>query len=182
VPLCIIAIVFSVDWIAGLLLLLATPIIPVFMALIGWGTESVHQSQQEKQAALASHLLERLEALPWLRRQGAIEETAADVEVAANEYRRVSMRVLRVAFLSSATLEFFSAVSIGLLAIYIGFSLVGLFTFGPSAVLTLASGLFILLLAPECFFAIATDGPSPPRHDGGQSRRSEPNTLVTRPG
>ena len=154
VPLCIIAIVFSVDWIAGLLLLLATPIIPVFMALIGWGTESVHQSQQEKQAALASHLLERLEALPWLRRQGAIEETAADVEVAANEYRRVSMRVLRVAFLSSATLEFFSAVSIGLLAIYIGFSLVGLFTFGPSAVLTLASGLFILLLAPECFLPL----------------------------
>ena len=154
VPLSIIVVTFSVDWIAGLLLLLATPIIPVFMALIGWGTESVHQSQQEKQAALASHLLERLEALPWLRRQGAIEETAADVEVAANEYRRVSMRVLRVAFLSSATLEFFSAVSIGLLAIYIGFSLVGLFTFETSTVLTLASGLFILLLAPECFLPL----------------------------
>lgn len=154
VPLAIIAIVFSVDWIAGLLLLLATPIIPVFMALIGWGTESIHQSQQEKQAALSSHLLERLEALPWLRRQGAVAQTADDVEVAADEYRQVSMRVLRVAFLSSATLEFFSAVSIGLLAIYIGFSLVGLFTFGPATLMTLSSGLFMLLLAPECFLPL----------------------------
>ncbi len=154
VPLTIIAIVFSVDWVAGLLLLLATPIIPVFMALIGWGTESIHQSQQEKQAALAGHLLERLEALPWLRRQGAVAQTADDVELAADQYRRVSMRVLRVAFLSSATLEFFSAVSIGLLAIYIGFSLVGLFSFGPATLMTLSSGLFMLLLAPECFLPL----------------------------
>jgi ATP-binding cassette subfamily C protein CydD len=154
VPLSIIVVVLWVDWVAGLLLLLATPIIPVFMALIGWGTESVHQSQQEKQAALASHLLERLEALPWLRKQGAIEQTAIDVEVAADQYRQTSMRVLRVAFLSSATLEFFSAVSIGLLAIYIGFSLVGLFTFGPAVDLSLSTGLFILLLAPECFLPL----------------------------
>ena len=154
VPLSIIVVVFWVDWVAGFLLLLATPIIPIFMMLIGWGTESIHQSQQEKQAVLASHLLERLEALSWLRRQGAIEQTALDVEVAADQYRRTSMRVLRVAFLSSATLEFFSAISIGLLAIYIGFALVGIFTFGPAVGLSLSTGLFILLLAPECFLPL----------------------------
>lgn len=154
VPLSIIAVVFWVDWVAGILLLLATPIIPIFMMLIGWGTESIHQTQQEKQAALASHLLERLEALSWLRKQGAIEQTALDVTVAADQYRRTSMRVLRVAFLSSATLEFFSAISIGLLAIYIGFALVGIFTFGPAVDLTLSTGLFILLLAPECFLPL----------------------------
>jgi ATP-binding cassette subfamily C protein CydD len=154
VPLSIIVVVFWVDWVAGFLLLLATPIIPIFMMLIGWGTESIHQSQQEKQAVLASHLLERLEALSWLRRQGAIEQTALDVEVAADQYRRTSMRVLRVAFLSSATLEFFSAISIGLLAIYIGFALVGIFTFGPAVDLSLSTGLFILLLAPECFLPL----------------------------
>ena len=154
VPLSIIVVVFWVDWVAGILLLLATPIIPIFMMLIGWGTESIHQTQQEKQAALASHLLERLEALSWLRKQGAIEQTALDVELAADQYRRTAMRVLRVAFLSSATLEFFSAVSIGLLAIYIGFALIGIFTFGPAADLTLSTGLFILLLAPECFLPL----------------------------
>lgn len=154
VPLAIIAVVFWVDWVAGLLLLLATPIIPIFMMLIGWGTESIHQTQQEKQAALASHLLERLEALSWLRKQGAIAQTALDVEVAADQYRRTAMRVLRVAFLSSATLEFFSAIAIGLLAIYIGFSLIGIFTLGPAVELSLSTGLFILLLAPECFLPL----------------------------
>ncbi|MFC7411243.1 thiol reductant ABC exporter subunit CydD [Hydrogenophaga atypica] len=151
VPLSIIVMVFAIHWIAGLLLLLATPIIPLFMALIGWGTQAVHATQQTRQAELAGHLLERLESLPWLRRMGALAESEQAVSEAAQDYRRVAMRVLRVAFLSSATLEFFSAVAIGLLAIYIGFALLGMFTWGPASALTLGEGLFILLLAPECF-------------------------------
>lgn len=154
VPLIIIAVCLSVDWVAGLLLLLATPLIPFFMVLIGWGTEAVHKSQQDQQASLASQLLDRLEALPWLRRQGALETSSKSVEHAAETYRSVSMRVLRVAFMSSATLELVSAMSIGLMAIYIGFSLVGFLTFGPASALTLFSGLFLLMLAPECFLPL----------------------------
>ena len=153
-PLLIIAVTLSVDWLAGLLLLLATPIIPVFMVLIGWGTEAVHRSQQEQQAGLAASLMDNLQALPWLRRMGAINQTQHKVRAAAQLYRRISMRVLRVAFLSSAALEFFSAVSIGLMAIYIGFALLGLVSFGPAAAMTLAAGLFMLMLAPECFLPL----------------------------
>lgn len=154
VPFLIVAVCLFVDWLAGLLLLLAVPIIPFFMALIGWGTEAVHKSQQDQQASLASQLLDRLEALPWLRRQEALDTSSESVAQAAETYRTLSMRVLRVAFLSSATLEFFSAMSIGLLAIYIGFALVGLFTFGPATDLTLFTGLFMLMLAPECFLPL----------------------------
>lgn len=154
VPLAIVVTVFSIDWVAGLLLLLATPIIPSFMALIGLGTQAVHATQQTRQAELAGHLLERLETLPWLRRTGALAESERAVYEAAHEYRRVAMRVLRVAFLSSATLEFFSAVAIGLLAIYIGFALLGMIAWGPAPSLTLRDGLFILLLAPECFLPL----------------------------
>ena len=154
VPFIIIAVCLGVDWVAGLLLLLATPLIPFFMVLIGWGTEAVHKSQQDQQAALAGQLLDRLEALPWLRRQGALEASSESVEQAAETYRSLSMRVLRVAFLSSATLELVSAMSIGLMAIYIGFSLVGFLTFGPASALTLFSGLFLLMLAPECFLPL----------------------------
>jgi len=153
-PALIIAVVLWVDWLAGLLLLLATPTIPVFMALIGWGTESVHRAQQEEQASLSGHLLDRLQALSWLRRQGALNQTKEGVQRAAEDYRRVSMRVLRVAFLSSAALEFFSALSIGLLAIYIGFSLIDFITWGPADSMHLASGLFMLMLAPECFLPL----------------------------
>jgi len=154
VPLMIIAVCLGVDWVAGLLLLLAIPLIPFFMVLIGWGTEAVHKSQQDQQAALASQLLDRLEALSWLRRQGALDASSESVEQAAETYRSLSMRVLRVAFLSSATLELVSAMSIGLMAIYIGFSLVGFLTFSPASALTLFSGLFLLMLAPECFLPL----------------------------
>ncbi|UOD49688.1 thiol reductant ABC exporter subunit CydD [Orrella daihaiensis] len=154
IPVIIIAVTLATDWIAGLLILLATPIIPIFMILIGWGTESVHRAQQDQQASLAAHLMDRLQALPWLRRMGAIKQTELGVEQAAQDYRKISMRVLRVAFLSSATLEFFSAVSIGLMAIYIGFALIGLVSFGPADQITLATGLFMLMLAPECFMPL----------------------------
>lgn len=153
-PILIIGITLSVDWLAGLLLLLATPIIPVFMVLIGWGTEAVHRTQQEQQASLAANLMDNLQALPWLRRMAAITQSQRIVKAAAEQYRRVSMRVLRVAFLSSAALEFFSAVSIGLMAIYIGFALLDLVSFGPASSMTLAAGLFMLMLAPECFLPL----------------------------
>ena len=162
-PLTIILISLAINWAAGLLFMLAIVLIPVSMAIIGMGTEAVHQKQQSQQARLASHLLERLEALPWLRRQQALKQTADDIDHAANDYRLLSMRLLRVAFLSSAALEFFSALGIGLLAIYIGFSLVGFLTFGPSVDVTLASGLFLLLLAPECFSPLRQLGQS--HHD-----------------
>jgi ATP-binding cassette subfamily C protein CydD len=66
------------------------------------------------------------------------------------------MKTLKVAFLSSAVLEFFASVAIAVIAIYIGFGLLGYITYGPSADLTLFSGLLILLLAPEFFQPLRT--------------------------
>ena len=151
VPLVLLAAAFSQDWVAGLLLLLSAPLIPVFMALIGMGSEQIHEAQQERQNRLAGHFLDRIRGLDLLRRSLALEAARQDVSAAANDYRRLSMRVLRVAFLSSAVMEFFSAVAIGLVAIYVGFALLGFLEFGPAAQITLFSGLFVLLLAPEYF-------------------------------
>ncbi|MBS0001670.1 MAG: thiol reductant ABC exporter subunit CydD [Thioalkalivibrio sp.] len=151
VPGLLLAAAFSQDWVAGLLLLLSAPLIPVFMALIGMGSEQIHQAQQERQNRLAGHFLDRIRALDLLRRSLALEAARQDVAEAADDYRRLSMRVLRVAFLSSAVMEFFSAVAIGLVAIYVGFALLGFLEFGPAGELTLFSGLFVLLLAPEYF-------------------------------
>ena len=61
------------------------------------------------------------------------------------------MATLKVAFLSSAVLEFFASVAIAVVAMYIGFGLLGYIDYGPSPELSLFSGLFILLLAPEFF-------------------------------
>lgn len=151
VPGAILLGVLWLDWVAAALLALATPLIPAFMALIGMGSEQIHARQQAEQNRLAGHFLDRIRNLDLLRRSGALAEAGAEVAEAADRYRRLSLRVLRVAFLSSAVMEFFSAVAIGLLAIYIGFGLLGYFRFGPAPDLTLFTGLFILLLAPEYF-------------------------------
>ena len=151
VPLALLAAAFTQDWVAGLLLLFSAPLIPVFMALIGMGSQQVHEAQQDRQNRLAGHFLDRVRNLDLLRRSLALDAATGEVAAAAQGYRRLSMRVLRVAFLSSAVMEFFSAVAIGLVAIYVGFALLGFLDFGPAGQMTLFSGLFVLLLAPEYF-------------------------------
>ncbi|MCG5547211.1 thiol reductant ABC exporter subunit CydD [Halorhodospira halochloris] len=151
IPLGLIAVVFVLDVIAGLLLLLAAPLVPLFMALIGMKAERRSQEQQQSISRISAHFLDRLRGLGTLRIFRATERAAADVEQAAEDYRARSMGVLKVAFLSSAALELISAVSIALVAIYIGFSLLGFLDFGPGPELGLLSGLAILILAPEVF-------------------------------
>lgn len=154
VPLLVLAAVAWLDWLAAALLLFAAPLIPLFMALVGMGSQQVQARQQAEQHRMATHFLDRLRALDLIRRSGALGRAAREVQVAAERYRVLGMRVLRIAFVSSAVMEFFSAVAIGMVAIYIGFGLLGSIDFGPAPALTLFSGLFVLLLAPEFFLPL----------------------------
>ena len=151
VPLLILTVVAIMDWLAALFLLAAAPLIPLFMALVGMGAERVNRRHYESLARLSGHFLDRLRGLTTLQLFGRSEEAVADVARATDEYRRLNMATLRVAFLSSAVLEFFASVAIAAVAIYVGFALLGMFEFGPAGEMTLFSGLFVLLLAPEFF-------------------------------
>lgn len=151
VPLVIAATVLALDWLAATLLVLAAPPIPVFMALIGMGAEHLERRRFRTLERLAGHFLDRVRGLVTLRLFGAGERAVDEVASVSDRYRRHSMGTLRLAFLSSAVLEFFAAVAIALVAIYIGFGLLGYVQFGPAPALTLFSGLFVLLLAPEFF-------------------------------
>ncbi|QJD60873.1 thiol reductant ABC exporter subunit CydD [Pseudomonas sp. gcc21] len=150
-PLSILAVVFWLDWLAALFLLIAAPLIPTFMALIGMSAERLSQQHVLEAGRLAGHFLDRVRSLTSLQLFGQVERASTDVAAAAQQYRAVTMRTLRVAFLSSAVLEFFASVAIAVVAMYIGFGLLGYIDFGPAPQLTLFSGLFILLLAPEFF-------------------------------
>ncbi len=157
-PLLILLLVFPRDWLAGTLLALTAPLIPLFMALIGMGAASLAEDQHRQLARLGDHFLDRLRALPLLRLLRRTNATADEVEEAAHGWRRSAMRVLRVAFLSSAVLEFFAAVAIATVAIYVGMALLGFLTLGPAPQMTLTAGLVILLLAPEFFAPLRTLG------------------------
>lgn len=150
-PLTLLAVVFWLDWLAALFLLLAMPLIPLFMALVGMGAERLNREQFAAVTRLAGHFLDRVRGLATLQLFDRTRAATEEVYVAADEYRSRSMKTLRLAFLSSAVLEFFASVAIAVVAIYVGFGLLGYIDYGPSPRLTLFSGLLILLLAPEFF-------------------------------
>jgi len=151
VPLMILAVVAWLDWLAALFLLISAPLIPLFMALVGMGAERLNQEQFVAVARLAGHFIDRVRGITTLQLFGRTAQATREVEAVADDYRRRSMRTLRLAFLSSAVLEFFSSVAIAVVAIYVGFGLLGYIEYGPADELTLFTGLLVLLLAPEFF-------------------------------
>lgn len=151
IPIAILALVFWLDWLAALFLLLSAPLIPLFMALVGMGAEKVNQQHFEIISRLSGQFLDKVRGLTTLQLFGQTRSASDTLHQRSDQYRRITLKTLRVAFLSSAVLEFFASVAIAVIAIYIGFGLLGYITYGPSPELTLFSGLLILLLAPEFF-------------------------------
>lgn len=152
VPPAIALVVLYFSWVAALILVLAAPLIPLFMAVIGWRAKAASQAQLQVVGGMGGFLLDRLRGLSTLRALGAVDVTAVRVRAAAESARASTMRVLRIAFLSSTALELFSALGVALVAVYVGFHLLG--ELGPGSWghrLTLFEGLFVLLLAPAFF-------------------------------
>ncbi|OJT00435.1 thiol reductant ABC exporter subunit CydD [Marinobacter nauticus] len=156
VPLAILVLVFWLDWLAGIFLLLSAPLIPIFMALVGMGAEKVNQQHFETISRLSGQFLDKVRGLTTLQLFRQTEDASRTLHQRSDQYRKITMKTLKVAFLSSAVLEFFASVAIAVIAIYVGFGLLGYITYGPSADLTLFSGLLILLLAPEFFQPLRT--------------------------
>jgi ATP-binding cassette subfamily C protein CydD len=152
VPVVLLAAVASLSWVAALVLLVAAPLIPIFMAIVGWRAKAASEAQMVEMGGMNAFLLDRLRGLATLRSLGAVEATAGRLGEAAQALRRRTMAVLRIAFLSSAVLELFSALGVAMVAAYVGFHLLGTLNFGAwGRSLSLGQGLFILLLAPAFF-------------------------------
>ncbi|MCB1491941.1 MAG: thiol reductant ABC exporter subunit CydD [Rhodobiaceae bacterium] len=152
VPLIIIAIAFAHSWAVGLILLVAGPLIPVFMALVGMAAREASMRQMDEIGGMNAMLLDRLNALADIRLLNATARVLSGFADAADRLRARTMGVLRIAFLSSAVLELFSAIGVAMVAVYVGFSLLGTFGFGAyAAPLTVYEGVFLLLLAPDFF-------------------------------
>ncbi|SDW68563.1 ATP-binding cassette, subfamily C, CydD [Variovorax sp. YR634] len=152
VPIFILCAVAAFSWVAALVLLFAAPLIPVFMAIVGWRAKAASEAQMVEMGGMNAFLLDRLRGLATLRALDAVETTAQRLGDAAHSLRRRTMAVLRIAFLSSAVLELFSALGVAMVAAYVGFHLLGSLGFGAwGRTLSLGEGLFVLLLAPAFF-------------------------------
>ncbi|CCM76708.1 thiol reductant ABC exporter subunit CydD [Rhizobium mesoamericanum] len=152
VPLAILVCVVPISWVAALILLFAMPLIPVFMALIGWRAQAASEKQLSATGGLNGFLLDRLRGMATIRSLNAVDATATRLRADAESLKVRTMAVLKIAFLSSAVLELFAALGVALVAVYIGFSLLGEIRFGAwTSGLDLTTGLFVLLLAPAFF-------------------------------
>jgi ATP-binding cassette, subfamily C, bacterial CydD len=151
-PVVILAAIFPASWIVAVLLLLATPIVPVNMAVTGLRAEAVSRQQLAQVERLSSQVLERLQAMSTLRALGAVGQQRRVVERAASELARRTTSVLRIAFLASSTLEWVSTFAIGIAAMYVGATLLGYVQIPllPSRI-SPRVGVFVLLLAPAYF-------------------------------
>lgn len=152
VPVAILIAILPLSWIAALALLLAAPVIPLFMALIGWQAEAAARGRLVRAGDMNSFLLDRLRGLDTIRALGAVDRTASRLRREAERFRAGTMAVLRIAFLSSAVLELFAALGVAMVAVWVGFHLLGTLGFGAwGSRLDLVQGLFVLLLAPAFF-------------------------------
>jgi ATP-binding cassette subfamily C protein CydD len=153
-PIIMIGVVMPVNWVVGLIFLLTGPLVPVFMALVGMGAASANRSQFLAMARMGGYFLDRLQGLATLKLFGQATQELVNINKIADGFREKTMTVLRIAFLSSAILEFFSAVAVALVAVYVGLGLLGLIHFGPAEHISLREALFVLLLAPEFFMPL----------------------------
>ena len=139
------------DPLSGLILVIVLPLIPVFMALIGMATSAVQRRQWDSLAALSRGFLEVVGGLSTLVVFGRAERQTTRIRRITDDYRRGTMKVLRITFLSGFTLELAASLSVALVAVSIGLRLVG-------GDLTLLPGLFVLVLAPEVFLPLRNVG------------------------
>ena len=155
IPAAIAAFVFPISWAAGGLLLLTAPLIPLFMILVGMGAENISQKHFQALSRMSAHFLDILQGLPTLKLLGRSRAEETSIAKVSDEYRLRTMKVLRVAFLSTAVLELFSSLSIALVAVYLGTTYLGYAHFGLyGQILSLKQGLFILLLAPDFYLPL----------------------------
>jgi len=150
-PLVILIAAFTQSWVVGVIFMTTAPTLIIFMALVGAGAAAASKDQLGTLKRLAGRFNDRLMALETLNAFSAVRMEREGLAAASEDFRARTMKVLAMAFLSSAILEFFAAVAVAGTAIYIGFSLLGELPFNTGETIDLKAGLFVLLLAPEFY-------------------------------
>jgi thiol reductant ABC exporter CydD subunit len=147
IPLIMLGYLFTADLTSALIVACTLPLIPLFMALVGWYTDRQTRAKWASLSRLAGHFTDVVAGLPTLKVFGRAKAQAQAVRNVTDDYRRSSMVTLRVAFLSSMVLELLASLSVALVAVAIGLRLV----YGD---LTLQVGLVVLILAPEAYLPL----------------------------
>ncbi|WP_043676158.1 thiol reductant ABC exporter subunit CydD [Streptomyces xylophagus] len=151
VPVAVLARIVTEDWVSAAIIVGTLPLIPLFMVMIGWATQSRMDRQWQLLSRLSGHFLDVVAGLPTLKVFGRAKAQADSIRRITGEYRQATMRTLRIAFVSSFALELLATLSVALVAVTIGMRLV-------HGDMDLYIGLVVLVLAPEAYLPLRQVG------------------------
>ncbi|MGW0832122.1 thiol reductant ABC exporter subunit CydD [Streptomyces prunicolor] len=151
VPVAVLARIVTEDWVSAAIIVGTLPLIPLFMVMIGWATQSRMDRQWQLLSRLSGHFLDVVAGLPTLKVFGRAKAQADSIRRITGEYRQATMRTLRIAFVSSFALELLATLSVALVAVTIGMRLV-------HGDMDLYVGLVVLVLAPEAYLPLRQVG------------------------
>lgn len=147
IPLSILFIVFPLDPLSAIILLITAPLIPFFMVLIGQKAQAMTDRQYHRLSTLAAHFFDSLQGMTTLKLFGRAKQRRDSIAKTSDQYRKTTMGVLQVTFLSALALELLATVSTALVAVQIGLRLL-------SARLTFLEAFFILMITPEFYLPL----------------------------
>ncbi|MDQ0353058.1 ATP-binding cassette subfamily C protein CydD [Alkalibacillus filiformis] len=148
VPLAILIVIFTQNWVSGLIILITAPFIPLFMAIIGMKTKDKSEEQLNELSSFSGQFLDSLQGLTTLKLFGQSEREKTRIEDSSINFRQATLGVLAVAFTSAFMMELISMLSMGLIALELA---LGLIIFDT---ISFATAFFVLLLAPEFYIAL----------------------------
>lgn len=133
-----------VDKLSMLIMLITYPIIPIFMILIGGKSKELNEKQWGKLNLLSSHFIDMLQGISTLKMFGRSKRQEEKVFEVSESFRKATMGVLKVSFLSALVLETAATISAAMIAVNLGLHLV----YGS---ITFEKAFFLLVLAPEFY-------------------------------
>lgn len=151
VPAAVLVVVARADWISALVIGLTLPLIPLFMALVGWHTQDRTRRQWQLLERLGGHFLDVVEGLPTLALFRRAKAQGAQIRAATDAHRDATLATLKVAFLSAFVLELLATLAVALVAVEVGLRLL-------HGRLDLATALLVLILAPEAYLPLREVG------------------------
>lgn len=151
IPLGMLAIVFPVDALSGLVLLVTAPLVPFFMILIGVAAGKKSRQQWAQLSRMSAHFLDVLQGLPTLKIFGRSQDQITIIRSISDRFSATTMSVLRIAFLSALALELLATISTAIIAVEIGLRLL-------YSRIVFSEALFLLILAPEFYLPLRTLG------------------------
>lgn len=147
IPWILLVMIFLLDWQSGIVLLVVFPLIIIFMIILGYAAQSKADKQYKVFQLLSNHFIDSLRGIDTLKFFGISKQYSRSIFSTSERFREATMSTLKVAILSTFALDFFTTLSVAVVAVLLGLRLINEEIF-------LFPALTVLILAPEYFLPI----------------------------